>query len=163
MLSQPQIYRVWEEGISCDMRACYFGELVLKYNKRQQWTTTAQLILSGGAAGALALKIDSIILPAVLSFLAAICGLYSLIAQNHKRAIEASGIQAQWIETGRRYRYVWEHTWAEDAEARLESADDLGAKASGGSALFSMDQNRLRHLFDHAEALWLARNGIQAT
>jgi hypothetical protein len=95
-LNEPQRKRLWENLLLAEARSYYFGDLATKYNREQRVITWASLILSSGATvTAVAVANGHAWLPAVLALAASTITFYSLVAQNHKRAADATDLHTR--------------------------------------------------------------------
>src|SRR5437870_8184320 len=100
-LNEPQRQRLWEDLLLAEARSCYFGDLATKYNRKQRVITWASLILSSGAmvtAVAAGVANGQAWLPAFLALAASAITFYSLVAQNHKRAADATDLHTRWVK-----------------------------------------------------------------
>jgi hypothetical protein len=151
-LSEAQITRAWEGMLGAEIRANYFADLVSRSNTRQKVSTWAALFLSSGALATI-----SVSLPAkfqwTLIALSAAVNLYSLVQQNHKKAVDAVKLHSRWLRIANAYTEVWENVYASDAKDKLDAATAMEAEASEASNGFPYEKRQMlkweRHVVAH--------------
>src|SRR3989442_9049084 len=119
MLTDAQRTTVWEEWLSAEIRANYFGDLASTYYHRQRLINWLTLLFSSGAVAALLPKLSIAWLPAVLAALAAATSLFSLVSQYVKNAVDCSDLHSRWNKIAAEYQDIWINPEADDAPARL--------------------------------------------
>ncbi len=160
MLSEAQITRVWEGMLEGEMRALYFGELVEKYQAKQRWATMITLVASSAAFASFVIgSIPAEVRP-ILTLLASAVSAYTLVAQNSRRAIDASDLHARWGRLAMEYQALWENVHADDAADRLRSITDREWDASKASTSFPNDVKSLSRWQAYVQGRHLAHAGV---
>jgi hypothetical protein len=155
-LNEPQRKRLWENLLLAEARSYYFGDLATNYNREQRVITWASLILSSGAAvtaAAAGVANGHAWLPAVLALAASAITFYSLVAQNHKRASDATDLHTRWAKLARAYERLWEDMYDKDAVARLNAIEDSDPELSKPAVGLPWDRKRMRRWQEHVEYL----------
>lgn len=122
MLSEFQQQAVWDGWLSAEIRSGYFAELVTRYQARQRYLVVGGLLLSSGATVTL---LTTVVPPAyawikpLLTVLAALTSLWSLVAKNERNAIDCADLHLRWNNLAAEYEAIWANVYADDAEARL--------------------------------------------
>ena len=142
--------RVWEAWIGAEFRALYFADLDSAFTRRQQWATGITLL---GSSGAVLTALGN--LPPQLAWLKvaaplllAAVSIYSVVAQNQRRAAEAGQLHVRWSKLATRFEALWGDMYATDAPERLSKALEEEAEVSGLGANFPYDEKRLTRWFD---------------
>jgi hypothetical protein len=132
MLSALQQKRVWDGWFGGEVRANYFADLSGRYRWRQRAATWLALVFSSGAFGTLLANLpqDFEWAPTTLTALATAVSLWSLVAQNQQRAVDASDLHHRWGRLALDYQRLWDEMYADDAAARLETLDDRAGDLS---------------------------------
>ena len=155
-LNEPQRKRLWEDLLLAEARSYYFGDLATKYNREQRIITWTSLIFSSGATvtavAALAAN-GQAWLPALLALIASGITFYSLVAQNHKRAADATDLHTRWAKLARAYERLWEDMYDEHALARLNAIEDSDPELSRPAVGLPWDRKRMRRWQEHVEYL----------
>ena len=155
-LNEIQRGRLWEDLLLAEARSYYFGDLATRYHREQRVITWVSLILSSGAtmtAVAPAVANGQVWFPAVLALTASALTFYSLVAQNHKRASDATDLHTRWAKLARAYERLWEDMYAEDALARLNAIEDSDPELSKPAFGLPWDRKRMRRWQEHVEYL----------
>ena len=143
MLTELQQKRVWENWLSAEIRAAYFGELVHLYQARQRHATWLTLLLTSGAA-AVAFATLPVEWRVPLPVLAAAISLYSTTAGNTVRSADCADLHFRWTRLAQSYQRLWETgMYASGAIGRLNALDDKVAEVSRSSTQFPDDARRL--------------------
>jgi hypothetical protein len=148
MLTDAQIDEVWEGKISSEVRSLYFGDLASLYSAQKQWITGGSFFLASGAMATLIGKLP-LWIPTVCSLLVALANAYS-VAVNLDSKIRTMGkLHYSWQQIGNEYTSLWNHTYSDDAEQKLE---DLKLRELNLSELATTDapndSKRLAHWQD---------------
>lgn len=157
MISQAQVERVWDGMLLAEMRALYFADLAVRYNRWQRALTLLTLFLSSGAFVTMIAKLPEnlpykeLIAP-LFALTAAALSAYSFAAQIPKRAIDASDLSFRWLKLMSQYESIWENTQAADAFERLQKADEAVMEASKSSHQIPYRKRIFSHWQDHVEA-----------
>jgi hypothetical protein len=156
MLSEAQIARVWKGMLEGEMRALYFGELVEKYQSKQRWATIVAMVASSAAFASFVIGSIPAEARPILTLFASIVSAYSLVAQNSRRAIDASDLHLRWGRIAMDYQMIWENVYADDAADRLRPIADRELDASKASTSFPNDVKALTRWQNHVERQHLA-------
>ena len=91
-MSDPLRARVWEEWLSAEIRANYFGDLARVHHRRQRVSTWITLFTSSGAAATFLARLPEgyAWTPLSLAVVTAGLSLYSVVAQDHQRAADCA-------------------------------------------------------------------------
>ena len=155
-LNELQRKRLWEDLLLAEARSYYFGDLATKYNREQRIITWTSLILSSAAtvtAVATLAANGQAWLPALLALIASGITFCSLVAQNHKRAADATDLHTRWAKLARAYERLWEDMYDEDALARLNAIEDSDPELSKPAVGLPWDRKRMRRWQEHVEYL----------
>lgn len=156
-LNELQRTRLWEDLLLAEARIYYFGDLATRYNREQRIITWASLILSSGATvtavAAAVVASGQVWISAVLALTASAITFYSLVAQNPKRASDATDLHTRWTKLARAYERLWEDMYAEDALARLNAIEDSDPELSKPAVGLPWDRKRMRRWQEHVEYL----------
>jgi len=133
MLNQDQIDDVWRWQIYAETRALYFSDLTSVYTREKQWITGASFFLASGAAATLIAKLPDVV-PMVLLGLVALA--YSIALNLDSKIKTMAKLQTGWSRIADDYKRLWNHTYADDAEAEL---DDLQRREAEFSEIASTD------------------------
>lgn len=154
MLSEEQITNVWEGRISAEVRSLYFGDLANHYSTQKQWTTGLTFFLSSGAAATLIAKLP-VWYPTVLSFTVAVITAYAVAVNLDSKIRTMSKLHYAWAQISNDYTHLWNHTYKDEAEDKLE---DLQRRESEFSELATTDAPhdaaRMEHWQDHVFKLY---------
>ena len=156
-LNELQRKRLWEDLLLAEARSYYFGDLAARYNRVQRVITWLSLIASSGAmltavSGAVAAS-GQVWIPAVLALATSGITFYSLVAQNQKRASDATDLHTRWAKLARSYERLWEDRYADDALARLDAIEDSDPELSKPAVGLPWDRKRMRRWQEHVEYL----------
>jgi hypothetical protein len=155
-LSELQRKRLWEDLLLAEARSYYFGDLATRYNREQRAITWISLILSSGAtltAVTAAVAKGQVWIPAALALIASAITLYSVVAQNPKRASDAGDLHTRWAKLARAYERLWEDMYADDALGRLNAIEDSDPELSKPAVGLPWDRKRMRRWQEHVERL----------
>jgi len=119
MLNETQIKQVWENMLGAEARSFYFGDLASRYTKRKQWITGVSFFLSTGAAATIIAKASNVV-PIVLSVVVAAASAYSMAVNLDSKIATMAKLRSTWNRIKIEYERLWNHTYAEDAEAQLD-------------------------------------------
>jgi hypothetical protein len=142
MLSELEQREVWDAWLSAEIRADYFADLALAFDRRQAMTTWVALLASSGAIVTSVTQLfpEAKWAPAVL---AAAASFYSLTAQNHKKATDCRDLHLRWNNLAAGYRALWDDVYAEDAAQQLAGLRARRADASRASSSLPYQPKRM--------------------
>ncbi len=131
MLSEFQQRDLWERWLAAEMRSNYFADRAHHYASIHGWITWGTLLSSSGAAITIlsGSSVPQWIKP-TLAIIAAGLSLLSLAKQFQKRSFECSELQYKWNRLAYEAESLWNDTWANDAEARLQEIAEKAAELS---------------------------------
>lgn len=162
-LNELQRKRLWEDLLLAEARSYYFGDLATRFNTLQRRVTWLSLILSSGAvvsAIAVVSKASgggqagpAVWITALLALASSALGYYALVANNQKRAADATDLHTRWAKLARSYERLWEDMYAEDALARLNAIEDSDPELSKPAVGLPWDRARMRRWQEHVEHL----------
>jgi hypothetical protein len=152
-LTELQRKRLWEDLLLAEARSYYFGDLATRYNREQRVITWASLILSSGSLVTAIAVTKQGWITAVLALAASALTFYSLVAQNHKRASDATDLHLRWARLAREYERLWEDMYAEDAPARLNAIEDSDPDLSKPAVGLPWNRKRMKRWQEHVEHL----------
>jgi len=152
MLTDHQLNRLWDELIAAQTRSYYFGELVHKYQRRQNQITFLSLVFSSGAAVVFLLQLGNAWAAPAAAFVSAALSIYSLVAQNQKRSIESADLHTRWAEITTECVHLWESWFDENAIERLGQIEKHAAEASKSSTQFPANKRAMARWMELAEA-----------
>ena len=142
MLSELQQREVWEVWLSAEIRADYFADLALVFDRKQAVATWVALIASSGAilTSVTQLLPEAKWAPPVL---AAVASFYSLTSQNQKKASECRDLHFRWNKLSAEFRALWDNMYAHDAPERLAKLNEKRAEVSKASAALPYQRRRM--------------------
>jgi hypothetical protein len=152
MLTEPQRTRLWENWFFAEVRACYFGDLSARYHRLHRIATWGVLLFSSSALGAVTVALPPWAAPALV-LVAAGLGLYLLVVQYEKRAVDAADLHLRWTTKARAYERLWEDMYAEDALARLDRAEDSDPDLSKAAMALPWEPKRMEKWQTHVERM----------
>ena len=132
-LTEGQITDLWEAQIGAEVRSLYFADLANTYSTRKQWITGISFFLSSGAAATVIAKMNPAV-PVVLSLLVATATAYSIAVGLDSKIRTMAKLQSAWSQIANDYKKLWNHTYAEEAEADLLDLQRREAEFSGIAA-----------------------------
>jgi hypothetical protein len=119
LLNEFQVSRVWENMLSAEARALYFGDLASRYTRRKQWITGLSFFLSSGAAATIVAKAPQWV-PLVLSLIVAGVTAYAMAVNLDGKIATMVKLHSAWNQIATEYDRLWNHANDEDAEQQLE-------------------------------------------
>jgi len=119
MLTQPQIETVWDNKMSAEARACYFGDLVARESRIKRGITGVSFFLSSATVVSLLSK--GPLWVSILSSLPVVFANAYTIGVNQDSKLKALGnLHIQWLTLEHDYDRLWSHTHDVDAESILD-------------------------------------------
>jgi hypothetical protein len=151
MLSEAQIDRVWQGMLGAEIRANYFAELTERYNPRQRLATWGILFLSSGALASILIQLppEWSWVRAAMAALTTALGLYSVVRQNNKLAVDAADLYLRLNKLAGDYEKVWEDVTAEDAAGVLDGLTKTSSELSKAAMAFPNDQRTMLKCENH--------------
>lgn len=153
MLTEYQVSCVWENMLSAETRAFYFGDLGIRYTRRKQWITGIAFFLQSGVVATLAARAPTWT-PLLLGLIGVALSAYAIAVNLDGKANTMTKLYAAWHGIALQYEQLWSHTWADDAEdqftaivARERDPSELAI----GNAPY--DKRRLSQWQDHVLAM----------
>jgi len=137
---------VWEGWLGAEIRAHYFADLCGRYDRLQKAATWATLALSSSAFAAMianGLQAHYSWLAPVLTFLTAAISLYSLVAQNQKKAFDSADLHLRWNTLARDYSALWDDMYSEYAARRFTALVQRELEASKSGTAFPFKPRRM--------------------
>lgn len=159
MLSKSQTDLVWNYMLEAEVRACYFGDLTTKYQRKKETITFTTFFLSTGAAAALIAKLPSWI-PIMLALVTSAATTYAIAFGLDRKVAALSQLHSQWMRIASDYEYLYHHWSAPDAEELL---NDIQVREKQASETATMDAPYIRKLLDHwADHVYSRYNKVAA-
>ncbi len=118
MLSEAQIKRVWDGMLAAETRSLYFVDLASRYTRQKQWITGISFFLSSGAAATIVGKSPAWI-PLVLALIVAASTAYAMAVNLDGKIATMIKLHSAWSVIATKYDGLWNHTYEDDAEDRL--------------------------------------------
>jgi hypothetical protein len=118
VLNEAQISRVWDNLLAAETRALYFGDLASRYTRQKQWITGISFFLSSGAAASIISKSPEWI-PLVLALIVAASTAYAMAVNLDGKIATMIKLHSSWSVIATKYDSLWNHTYDEEAEDRL--------------------------------------------
>ncbi len=143
-LSELERKRVWEGWLACEMRGCYFAELVQYYQNLQRGLTWLALISSSGASVAIASHWAMEWPKLVLALITTLLSLALLVLRNEERALKCSDLHLEWNRLANHYRALWDDMYSDQAAARLAELSDRVLELGKSSAIIPYKEKRMR-------------------
>jgi hypothetical protein len=146
MLTPLQQKEVWEGWLGSEIRANYFGDLVVHYGAQQKLYTWLTLVFSSGAAAALIsdrLPSNLSWIKAALAMLTAALSNLSLVQQNQKRATDAADLHFRWNSLAGQAQELWNNMYDENAASRLNELSEKMNEVSKSSTAFPYQERRM--------------------
>jgi hypothetical protein len=142
MLSDAQQETLWRAWLSAETRAGYFAALGTRFQATQRVLVCGSLLLASGATLTLVATAPQsyVWLKPVLTVLAALLSLWSLVAKNERNAIDCSDLHFRWNTLAMDYEDLWTNMYADDAQERLVVLRKREAELSKSST--SMPEKR---------------------
>lgn len=142
MLTELQRRDVWEVWLSAEIRADYFADLALAYDRKQAAATWIALLASSAAVltSVTQLMPEAKWVPPVL---AAAASFYSLTAQNQKKATECRDLHFRWNKLAQEFRALWADMHADDAPQRLARLNEKRAEVSRAATALPYQRRRM--------------------
>jgi hypothetical protein len=119
LLTEFQVNRVWENMLSAEARALYFGDLASRYTRRKQWITGLSFFLSSGAAATIVAKLPAWV-PILLSLIVAGITAYAMAVNLDGKIATMAKLHSVWSQIATQYDHLWNHASDHDAEQQLE-------------------------------------------
>jgi hypothetical protein len=142
--------------LEAEMRANYFGALVLRYQRREKWFRVITLVASSGAA-VTAIGSAPPWLRLLLPVSAAVAGFWLLFSQYGTLSIDAANLHDGWNAVHTQYERLWCNLDSPDAELRFYETCEGANGLSKAGTKFPNDKKRLGLLLDHAARMATAR------
>jgi hypothetical protein len=120
MLSEAQITQVWEGLIAAETRALYFADLATRYTRRKQLITGASFFLASGAAATIAAQAPRWV-PLLFATVSAIATAYAVAVGLDTKIATFAKLHTTWQQIAGEYEWLWQHTYADGAEADLRA------------------------------------------
>jgi hypothetical protein len=133
MLTAIQQRVAWEGWFGAEVRAYYFADLSQHYRRYQQVTTWVSLFFSSSALAAVVgvLVAQKLLwLPPVIALIPTGLSLYSLCADNQRRAADSRVLHSKWSALASERRRLWDDMYSDDAPLRLEKLEAVGRELS---------------------------------
>jgi hypothetical protein len=148
--------RVWEEMLIAEMRANYFAELVLRYQKIDKRLRVATLVASSGAAASVLSAVPQWVRLS-FPFTAAGVSFWLLFSQYGTLSLDASNLHEGWNGVHAQYERVWGDIDRSDAEERFHEIYEGANPLSKAGTKFPNNEKRLGYWLDQAAQMALAR------
>jgi hypothetical protein len=153
-LSALQQKAVWDGWLSSEIRANYFADLCHRYQRTQRAVTWLTLVASSGAL--LAFLTESLPpewswIRAGLAAAAAALSLWSVTAQNQKRATDCSDLHARWASLSNSYAALWDAMYSPDALRTLNELKAREVEISKSSNTFPNRRKLMIRWQDHVQ------------
>jgi hypothetical protein len=148
--------RIWDEMILAGMRANYFGELVLKYQKLEKAIRVAVLAASSGAAVTVLSSFPDVV---KLGFpvLAAFGSSWLVFSQYGMMARDAADLHAGWSGIEARYERLWNHLDDPEVEVEFYRIYEQAEALSKAGTRFPNREKRLAYWLDRTAEIVTAR------
>ncbi len=147
MLTPNQQKIVWEGWLSAEVRAYYFADLALRYQRRQ--TVVTWLLLASATTGWATLVADW--LPAglawvrpVLAFATAGLSLWSALARNQKNVTDCADLHFRWHALATRFEELWDQMYEPHAARTLQALKATAAEISKSSVVGALPYDAVR-------------------
>lgn len=147
---------VWEEMLTADMRANYFGELVGHYLKLDKGLRVATLLAASGTVGTALSQLDPSVKLAI-PILATAVSFWLLISQYGSMARDASDLHSGWSAVQRDYERLWNNLDSGDAGEQYHQIYDRAEVLSKSGTKFPNKTARLNYWLDQAARIATAR------
>jgi hypothetical protein len=147
---------VWEEMLSADMRANYFGELVRVYSQQDKWLRLATLLFASGSAATAVSQANPLVKLAI-PIIATMASLWSFLSQYATLARDAAELHGEWNKVKRKYEQLWNSLESASAEADFHQIYDSAEGLSKSGTKFPNKEGRLAYWLDQADKLARAR------
>jgi hypothetical protein len=154
MLNESQVNRVWENMLSAETRALYFGDLGRRYSIQKQWMTGLSFFLSCGAAATVIAKAPTWV-PALLAILSAGMMAYAMAINLDRLVATTVKLHCMWRDIATSYDRLWNHAYDDDAEEQLNEIISRETEPSDLAVTEAPnDQELLREWEDHVFELY---------
>jgi hypothetical protein len=154
MLNESQVNRVWENMLSAETRALYFGDLGRRYSLQKQWMTGLSFFLSSGAAATVIAKAPTWV-PALLAILSAGMMAYAMAINLDRLVATTVKLHCMWRDIATSYDRLWNHAYDDDAEEQLNEIISRETEPSELAVTEAPnDQKLLRKWEDHVFELY---------
>lgn len=118
--TQEQIHDLWDRMISSEVRALYFADLTSVLSRQKQWIAGVSFFLSSGAAATLLGGLPRAVAIACSLIVAGLTA-YVFAFNLDSKIQTLTKLHAEWNELADEYNDLWNHTYAANAQERLEA------------------------------------------
>lgn len=135
-LTDLQQRLLWDNWLSAEIRAYYFGTMAERVQHRQNLATWLMVLLSSGATVTILAKLGSQWAAAVaplLALLTTAMSLWLLIEQNQRRVALYSDLFFRRSRLASEFQFLWDDMYSEDALSKLKALDEKVAELSKSS------------------------------
>jgi len=148
--------KVWGEMLEASMRANYFGEFVVRYQRFEKLMRIFVFVASSGSAAA-ALTHAPTWISVAFPLIAVVASGWLVFSQYSVLARDSADLHSGWLAQERDYERLWNHIDEHGAEATYDEIYGRGEGLSKTGTRFPKDDKRLAYWLDHASERAMAR------